>query len=109
MRVIDEAIPLRAKASRDCSLDTQAIYGEVVVVYEIEEGWAWGQLSRDGYVGYLPTMRAAARDGVVYGANAWPTIVAVGAPERMLDRGIIRVLEFLGKLKPEEERFHEVR
>ena len=63
----------------------------------------------NGYVGYLPTMRAAARDGVVYGANAWPTIVAVGAPERMLDRGIIRVLEFLGKLKPEEERFHEVR
>jgi len=63
----------------------------------------------NGYVGYLPTMRAAARDGVVYGANAWPTIVAVGAPERMLDRGIIRVLEFLGKLKPEEDRFHEVR
>jgi hypothetical protein len=57
----------------------------------------------NGYLGYLPTIRAAARDGTFYGANAWPTIVAVGAPERMLDRSVIRVLEFLGKLKPNEE------
>jgi neutral ceramidase len=63
----------------------------------------------NGYLGYLPTLRAATRDGVFYGANAWPTIVAAGAPERMLDRGIIRVLEFLGKLKPEEETFREAR
>ncbi|MFN0172566.1 MAG: neutral/alkaline non-lysosomal ceramidase N-terminal domain-containing protein [Bryobacteraceae bacterium] len=61
----------------------------------------------NGYLGYLPTIRAAARDGVSYGANAWPTVVAVGAPERMLDRGVIRVLEFLGKLKPKEERHDE--
>ncbi len=57
----------------------------------------------NGYVGYLPTIRAASRDGVYYGANAWPTLVEVGSPERMLDRGIIRILEFLGKLKPHEE------
>ncbi len=63
----------------------------------------------NGYLGYLPTIRAATRDGVYYGANAWPTIVEVGAPERMLDRGIIRVLEFLGKLKPREEEIHEAR
>jgi cell wall-associated NlpC family hydrolase len=55
MRVIDEAIPLRAQPSRDCSLDTQALHGEEAVVYEIEEGWAWGQLARDGYVGYMPS------------------------------------------------------
>lgn len=61
----------------------------------------------NGYVGYLPTIRAASRDGVYYGANAWPTLVEVGAPERMLDRGIIRTLEFLGKLKPWEERIPE--
>jgi hypothetical protein len=59
----------------------------------------------NGYLGYLPTLRAAARDGTYYGANAWPTIVAPGGPERMLDRGIVRVLGSLGKLKPEEESF----
>lgn len=63
----------------------------------------------NGYFGYLPTIRAATRDGVYYGANAWPTLVEVGAPERMLDRGIIRVLEFLGKLKPQQEEIHEAR
>lgn len=61
----------------------------------------------NGYVGYLPTIRAATRDGVFYGANAWPTIAPVGAPERMLDRGIIRILEILGKLKPKEEQNNE--
>ena len=29
--------------------------GERVTVYEFDdEGWAWGQLARDGYVGWLP-------------------------------------------------------
>ena len=54
MRVIDEAIALRARPAFDCGLDTQALYGEEVVVYDMEEGWAWGQLSRDLYVGYMP-------------------------------------------------------
>jgi cell wall-associated NlpC family hydrolase len=54
MRVADEAIALRARPSHDCSLDTQALHGEAVVVYDVEEGWAWGQLESDGYVGYMP-------------------------------------------------------
>jgi cell wall-associated NlpC family hydrolase len=32
---------------------TQALFGERVTVYEEKGGWAWGQLERDGYVGYL--------------------------------------------------------
>ncbi len=37
-------------------LDTEALHGERVTVYEqTEEGWSWGQLSRDGYVGWLPS------------------------------------------------------
>lgn len=53
MRVIDEAIALRARPVSDCSIDTQVLHGEEVIVYDIEEGWAWGQLVSDGYVGYL--------------------------------------------------------
>lgn len=44
---------LKSAPSPDASLDTQALGGEIVTVYEREEGWAWVQLERDSYVGYL--------------------------------------------------------
>jgi cell wall-associated NlpC family hydrolase len=54
MRVRSEIADLRATPSHETSLDTQALYGERVDVYEITpDGWAWGQLARDGYVGWL--------------------------------------------------------
>ncbi|MBL4613225.1 MAG: C40 family peptidase [Emcibacter sp.] len=31
---------------------SQLLYGEHFTVYDIKDGWAWGQASRDGYVGY---------------------------------------------------------
>ncbi|MCS0502214.1 C40 family peptidase [Ancylobacter mangrovi] len=35
-------------------LVTEALFGEGVTVYETnEEGWAWGQLDADGYVGWI--------------------------------------------------------
>lgn len=55
MRVVAELLPLSREPRRDIPIDTQALYGEAVEIYDIDaEGWAWGQLSRDGYVGYLP-------------------------------------------------------
>lgn len=58
----------------------------------------------NGYFGYLPTIRAAVRDGVVYGGNAWPTILEVGAGERLIDRGIINVYRMLGRLKSDPSK-----
>jgi cell wall-associated NlpC family hydrolase len=53
-QVIDPATPLRRAASHEARLDTEVLLGERVIVYEItDEGWAWGQLERDGYVGWL--------------------------------------------------------
>jgi cell wall-associated NlpC family hydrolase len=53
--VIDPSAPLRRRPSPDAPLDTEALCGERVTVYETTgEGWCWGQLSDDGYVGYLP-------------------------------------------------------
>lgn len=43
----------------DAPLDTQALRGETVVVYEDHEGYAWAQLEADGYVGYLPALALA--------------------------------------------------
>ena len=58
--VVRASAPLRREPRHDAALDTEALYGECVRVYEIdEEGWAWGQLEADGYVGYLPAASLA--------------------------------------------------
>ena len=54
MRVIEEVIDLRSRPNPEAGVDTQALYGEEVMVYEDHEGWAWGQLLADQYVGYMP-------------------------------------------------------
>lgn len=54
MAVIEEAVTLRAAPSQDSPAETQALFGEAVMIYEDHEGWAWGQLLHDGYVGYMP-------------------------------------------------------
>ena len=54
--VLDPIAPLRRAPSPDAALDTEALLGERVTVYETtEEGWSWGQLQSDGYVGWLPS------------------------------------------------------
>ena len=53
-RVIDGAAPLRRAPSPEAPLETEALYGETAIVYEEDEGWAWAQLERDHYVGFMP-------------------------------------------------------
>jgi cell wall-associated NlpC family hydrolase len=53
--VIAGIAPVRKEPSHTAPLLTEALAGERVTVYESdEEGWAWGQLESDGYVGWLP-------------------------------------------------------
>ncbi len=53
--VIDPQAPVRREPAHDAPLDTEALKGERVTVYEsTDEGWAWGQLESDHYVGWLP-------------------------------------------------------
>ena len=55
LEVTDAIVPLRERPSTDAALSTQALKGERVTVYDRNaEGWAWGQLDGDGYVGWLP-------------------------------------------------------
>src|SRR5262245_53897598 len=59
--IADASAPVRHSPSPDAPLDTEALKGERVTVYESnEEGWSWGQLASDGYVGWLPTAALAA-------------------------------------------------
>jgi cell wall-associated NlpC family hydrolase len=63
---IAEAIaPLREAPSAESMLATQALKGERVTIYDrTGEGWAWGQLNSDGYVGWLPD-RALAKSSTM--------------------------------------------
>ena len=53
--IADAIAPLRRMPSSDAELMTQALKGERATIYDRNgEGWAWGQLNSDGYVGWLP-------------------------------------------------------
>jgi cell wall-associated NlpC family hydrolase len=53
--VIEPQAPLRREPRPDAPLETEALKGERVTIYDTNgEGWAWGQLASDGYVGWLP-------------------------------------------------------
>jgi len=59
--IADASAPVRRTPSPDAGLDTEALKGERMTIYESnEEGWSWGQLASDCYVGWLPT--SALRD-----------------------------------------------
>ena len=65
--VIDPQAPLRREPRPDAPLETEALKGERVTIYDANgEGWAWGQLAADGYVGWLP-------DNALAPAGAAPT------------------------------------
>jgi cell wall-associated NlpC family hydrolase len=54
--VRDAQAPVRRQPSPEASLDTEVLHGERVTIYDDNgEGWSWGQLASDGYVGWIPT------------------------------------------------------
>ncbi len=58
--VIAPQAPLRHEPRPDAPLLTEALKGERVTIYDTnEEGWAWGQLAADNYVGWLPSVALA--------------------------------------------------
>jgi cell wall-associated NlpC family hydrolase len=60
LEVIEALAPLREQPSSNAMLMTEALRGERVTIYDRNgEGWAWGQLASDGYVGWLPDVALA--------------------------------------------------
>lgn len=56
LEVVAPIAPLRREPRPDAPLDTEALKGERVTIYDAnDEGWSWGQLAVDGYVGWLPS------------------------------------------------------
>jgi cell wall-associated NlpC family hydrolase len=77
MEVIDPSAPVRREPSREASLDTEALFGERATIYDTTaEGWSWGQLERDGYVGWLPSNALAKpRAALTHRVNALWTYI----------------------------------
>ena len=65
-RVAIPSAPLRREPHAETGLDTEAVMGDPVTLYEEKDGFAFVQLGRDGYVGYLP-------EGVLAPADPAPT------------------------------------
>jgi cell wall-associated NlpC family hydrolase len=77
MQVVIGVADVQREPSHEAPLDTQALFGEDVTLYEDEEGWGWVQLARDRFVGYVamaalaegrtePTHRVAVNRTFVY-------------------------------------------
>jgi cell wall-associated NlpC family hydrolase len=54
-QVAQPIAPVRREPGLRAALDTEALLGETVRVFDEAEGFAWVQLERDGYVGYVPS------------------------------------------------------
>jgi cell wall-associated NlpC family hydrolase len=55
-RAIAASAPMKRKPLAEAPLESEILRGEVFTVFEdTDEGWSWGQLATDDYVGYVPT------------------------------------------------------
>ncbi len=59
MQVRSPLAPMRKAPDPALGIENEALLGELVTVFDGAGGWSWGQLKRDGYVGYFPTAALA--------------------------------------------------
>lgn len=53
MQMLAPIATLHRAPAFDAPQDTQVLMGEIVRVFDVTESWAWVQLQRDSYVGYM--------------------------------------------------------
>lgn len=63
LQVCAPTLPLRRAPDKSLPYETELLFGEIFDVYAVENGFAWGQAKRDGYVGYVEAhgLQAATR------------------------------------------------
>lgn len=107
MRIAVEAEALRAHPSAEMALDTQALFGEEVVVYDESNDWAFVQLQADGYVGYLPASALMAPATPTHRVNVPRTLVY---PAADMKRPAVMALPMQAQLAVSniDEKFVEV-
>jgi cell wall-associated NlpC family hydrolase len=99
MRIAVGSAPLRSEPRPDAPQLTEAIFGEPVAVYDLDEGWAWVQLETDRYVGWLPEWALGSVAGEpTHRVSALRTFIFPGAsikqpPEEALTLGSHVIVE----------------
>ena len=53
-RVVGSLIDLKRHPAPDSAIENQALFGEAIRIFDDMEGFGWGQLQTDGYVGHVP-------------------------------------------------------
>jgi cell wall-associated NlpC family hydrolase len=53
MQIMAPIADVKSRPDKTAPLETQALFGEHVTVFERAKGWAWVQLAEDAYVGYV--------------------------------------------------------
>jgi len=61
MRLVIPFAPVRAAPSVEAEQVDQLLFGECFEVVDFDEGFAWGQAARDGYVGWVEAAGLSAR------------------------------------------------
>jgi cell wall-associated NlpC family hydrolase len=67
MHVAVELTDLHRAPDPDAPVDTQILFGENLVLYDMQDGWGWVQLAGDDYVGYVAM--SALAEGEAYATH----------------------------------------
>jgi cell wall-associated NlpC family hydrolase len=108
--VVEPIAGLWRTPSHEARLDTQALFGERVIVYETtDEGWAWGQLETDGYVGWFSANALRAPGRAPTHKVAVPRTLAFPGPDIKLPPAVAlpmgAMLAIVRQEPREDERF----
>ncbi|MBN8646568.1 MAG: C40 family peptidase [Caulobacterales bacterium] len=79
----------------------EALLGDIFEVYEIKNGFAWGQLERDNYVGYIKA--SALDDNIFNPSHKIKTIRTYGFKEASIKSRIISTLSLGARISPKGE------
>ena len=96
--VVAASAPLRRRPAPDAPLDSEALHGETVLVYEEKNGWVFAQLERDKYVGYLPSAALGlaiepTHRVAVLRTHAYPGASIKAAPRMAISLGAVLRIE----------------
>ena len=105
-QIIEPVTALRRTPSHDARLDTEALLGERMTVYETtDEGWAWGQLETDGYVGWLSSNALGAVGAAPTHKIAVPRAFAFAGPDIRLPPAVALPMGARVAVTRQDERF----